>query len=451
MNTSTIAFIPLARTTFDINLANQITQSARNNLIDSGFTLLGPDNLITDIQTTKEIARELSTQTIDLLVIFQATFADSTMVTALAEEINDAPIYLWAVPEKRTGGRLRLNSLCGINLAGHALTLRNRQYDFTYAPADDHETIKKIKELSTASNIKRRLRKTQLGVVGEHPDGMDSCHLDEELLTRTFGITIHKISLDEVFKKARGIEDFELEKIRSNLGKRLTNLDELEQKPLNGTISVYKALKQIAEDKKLDGLAVRCWPEFFTEMGCAACGAMSLLSDGFNENIPIPCSCEADINGTITQLILQWCADEPAFGTDMVSMDFEDDSAVFWHCGLAPLSMSDPTVKAKGGIHSNRKVPLVMEFPLKPGKVTLARLSQATGELRLVIGSGEMLSSEPAFSGTSGVFRFRRHASQVFTTLMTEGLEHHVSLVYGEHLQTIQAFARLTNIPTLEL
>lgn len=32
------------------------------------------------------------------------------------------------------GGRLRLNSLCGINLAGHALMLRGISYEYVLAP-----------------------------------------------------------------------------------------------------------------------------------------------------------------------------------------------------------------------------------------------------------------------------------------------------------------------------
>ena len=77
---------------------------------------------------------------VDLTLVFQATFADSSMVTALVEGI-DAPLFLWAVPEPWTGGRLRLNSLCGINLAGHALTLRGRKFDYAYAQPQSMERL----------------------------------------------------------------------------------------------------------------------------------------------------------------------------------------------------------------------------------------------------------------------------------------------------------------------
>jgi hypothetical protein len=33
---------------------------------------------------------------------------------------STTPIAIWAVPEPRIGGRLRLNAYCGLNLAAHA-------------------------------------------------------------------------------------------------------------------------------------------------------------------------------------------------------------------------------------------------------------------------------------------------------------------------------------------
>jgi L-fucose isomerase-like protein len=451
-----IAFLPLARTTFDIPLAEEVTRQAHQALRSAGFDLYEAGKLITDLDTAQTIGRELSAEPVDLALVFQATFADSTMVTTLAEAI-DAPLFLWAIPEAFSGGRLRLNSLCGINLAGHALTLRNRDYAYAYAPSKDPETIGQIRSLAAAGRLRRQLHSARLGVVGEHPAGMDSCHLDAPLLEARLGVQIRRISLEEVFARARQIPQDRLADVRTALDARLDKLAELDQKPLAGSLSVYQALKEIALQEKLDGLAVRCWPEFFTELSCAACGAMSLLSDGFNGQSPIPCSCEADINGTVTQLILQWLAsadaqkEHPAFGTDIVAMDFEKDQIAIWHCGLAPLSMADPTVQPRGGIHSNRRVPLVMEFPLKPGQVTIARLSQATGELRLVLGLGEMIQSPPPFSGTSGVLRLEIPARQFFDQLLQQGLEHHISLVYGNYLASLAAFANLVNLPVLRL
>ena len=450
MDSLCIAFLPLIRTTFDVELAESMVFQARQALQANGFELIGPQVAITELSAAKAVAAELAASQVDLYVVFQATFADSTMVVALTENV-DVPVFLWAVPEPWTGKRLRLNSLCGINLAGHALTLRGKEYEYAYGTPDELEIINKIRVLATAGRLRRQLKSVHLGLVGEHPAGLDTCTLDAPTLERTFGIKVEKIDLSDVFRHAQRTVPETLDHIRSKLDAHVENLDELEQKPLRGTLSVYSALKEISEDEHLDGLAVRCWPEFFTEMGCAACGAMSMLSNGFDGTKPIPCSCEADINGTVTQLILQLLAGSPAFGTDMVGVNCEKNTVALWHCGLAPMSMADPNTPIRGGIHSNRKLPLVMDFALKPGEITFARVSMATGNPRIVLGKGEIVAEPKPFSGTSGTLRLEISGTQFLDYLMKEGLEHHISIVYGNYMESLVAFAKLARIPILKL
>lgn len=444
-----IAFLPLVRKTFDVPFAEEMIRQARAQLLAAGFTLWEPAEPVTDLDAAAGVVRDLANEPIDLVLIYQATFADSTMAVKLAEG-TDAPLFLWAIPEPWTGGRLRLNSLCGINLAGHALLLRHQKFAYAYGLPQDKTVIEKIGVLAAAGQLRRRLKTARLGVVGEHPDGFDSCHLDAPKLKEVFGVEVERITLDEVFARARATDAPVLSGIRVELDRHLNNLAELEQGPLNNTLSVYQALKEIALDKELDGLAVRCWPDFFVELDCAACGAMSMLSDGFGGVKPIPCGCEADINGTLTQLMLQWLSDTPAFGTDMVGVDVESDHIALWHCGLAPLSMADPNVQPQGGIHSNRMKPLIMDFPLKPGEVTVARVSQSTGLLRLVLGNGEIVAAPKPFSGTAGTLKLDCSGAHFLDLLMQEGLEHHVSFTYGNYFRELTAFADLIHLPVLQ-
>ncbi|MFC1878702.1 L-fucose/L-arabinose isomerase family protein [Chloroflexota bacterium] len=441
-----VAFLPIARTTFDLKFAKEGSDTAREYLLQMPVTLDGPAELITDLQSAERVALSLAVDPPDMLLIFQATFADSTMITALVEKI-DAPLLLWAVPEDHSGGRLRLNSLCGINLAAHALTRTGRSYETLFAAAGDPQILEKIHSLALAGRARNILRNTRLGRVGENPDGFETCLFDPGLISQIFGLEVAQFDLaKDIFPLARQIESNRIDAIQAQLNKKVTGLDELEPTATRGTLSIYAALQQVAQQQGLGGFAVRCWPEFFTEMGCAACGAMSMLSDEM-----IPCSCEADVNGTITQIILQSISEEPAFGTDMVSLDDERDALVVWHCGLAPLSMADPREPREVTIHSNRKLPLLFEFTLKPGPVTIARLTESSGEYRLVIGRGEIIQGPKSFSGTSGLLKFDRPAREILDVILTEGLEHHISITYGDHAETLIAFARLINIPILQL
>jgi L-fucose isomerase-like protein len=441
-----IGFIPIARPTFDTALAASVTEVARHALVSAGCTLHGPRDLVMDMAAALSAATELASRPLDLLVAFQASFADSTVVVELARALPHVPLLLWAIPEERTGGRLRLNSFCGINLGGHGLRRAGFKYDYVYsAPGDPAATAKAI-TLARAGRVKRRLSSAKIGRFGLNPDGFDPCSYDGDALAIRLGVEIDQHPLDEVFEGARLAANKEATAVLEQLGARLPNLAELDQPALRGTLGSYVTLQRLARERGYAGLAVRCWPEFFTELGSAACGAMSMLSDELT-----PCSCEADANGTVTQLMLQWLSDGPAFGTDMVGFDVEKNEAVLWHCGLAPLSMADPECQPRATIHSNRKLPLLMEFPLKPGRVTIARLSQATGEYRLVVARGEMLRAPMSFSGTSGVIRFDRPAGEVLDMIMAEGLDHHVSITYGDHVDALLALARLLDLPVLRL
>jgi len=442
---STIGFIPIARTTFDLPLASEMTDRVRQSLIRAGFILQGPEGLVTGAEEAEAASAEFAGKPIDLLLLLQATFADSTIALQTAEKV-DAPILLWGLPEERTGGRLRLNSFCGVNLAAHALRRANRLYDYIYAPPGEPAALGKIRILASAGKGRRRLRGARIGRIGEHPAGFDSCRFNPERLKARFGVEVVPFSLEQVFQGARRADAEKVAELFDRLTAKVDGLRELDGSAVRGTLSAYLALRRLAEENRLDGMGLRCWPQFFTDLKCAACGALSLLTEE-----RMPCSCEADINGTITQLILQTLSGGPAFGTDVVSFEAEANLAVVWHCGLAPLSMADPQVKPRGAIHSNRLLPLLMEFPLKPGRVTVARLSEAAGEYRLVVGAGEMLRAPLSFSGTAGALRFDRPAMEVADIIIREGLEHHAAITYGDVVAELLSLARILEMPVLRL
>lgn len=439
-----LGFAALARTTFDIELAAQVAARAREALSCLG-TLITHEGLLSCVEEADTVFAE-TTDPLDALVVFQATFSDSTLVVHLAEHVR-APIFLWAVPEERTGERLRLNSLCGINLAAHALKQRNIPFAWGYARPGDPDVLTRIRAWASAGRAYRTLAQQAVGLFGEPPLGFDSCEFDSELLNQALGTRVLRFSIAEIFKRAQeNIAQGMTVQLRHELSHVIPNLGSLDPIATEKTLGTYLALQQVAQETGCAAVAVRCWPEFFTQFGGAACGALSLL----NTN-GVPCSCEADVHGAISQLMLQAVSGEPTFGFDLVHVDTADNTAVVWHCGQAPLTMANPTHPVLGEVHSNRKLPLSMSFPLKPGRVTIARLSRHNAGLRLVLGGGEMLNAPPSFSGTSGVLRFDLPASEVLERILNEGIEHHLTLTYGDHIQALCDLAQMTRLPVFRL
>ena len=96
-------------------------------------------------------------------------------------------------------------------------------------------------------------------------------------------------------------------------------------------------------------------------------------------------------------------------------------------------------------------MPLLFEFPLRPGRVTFLRISQARGKTAAVIGGGELLARPMAFTGTSGVVRFDSRAEAVFSTIVDAALEHHMALAYGDHRAALEGAAAALGIPVIRL
>jgi L-fucose isomerase-like protein len=464
MSPARIGVVPLARPTFDVEFAEEVLGRALATLEQVDAELVGPRGLLFD---AAEAISTLRDEQLDLLLVLQVTFTDATITVALAEAIR-ARLALWAFPELRTGGRLRLNSFCGINLAAHALGKVGRTYDWLYRAPDDPDAIAELAHALAgrsrpsipmrpaedpggearrrAAEVRDRLAQTRLGLIGRHPDGCHTCEYDPARLADLTGVVVERFELSTVFAAAAAVPNKRAAALRAQAAKALAGVDDLDPDSLDRSLRLQAALEDLAEKRDLAGVSMRCWPECFTEYGAAACTPMAMLNDGGT-----PAACEADLYGNLTMLILQWLAGEPAFIADLVDLDVASDTGVFWHCGVAPLHTADPEAPRRATIHSNRLKPLLYEFPLKPGRVTIARLSQSQGDHKLVIGRGEMLRAPLAFAGTSGVVRLDRPAGEVLETVMGAGLEHHYGLVYGDVRSELQALAKELNLPIVDL
>lgn len=466
--TKTAAVLALGRSTFDVEFAEQMTAKAFDLLDRTGFDIAGPRELLFSPESAQQHLKTLPARRPDILLLLQMTFTDAA-VTAAAAEAFDCPAAIWAVPEPRLGGRLRLNALCGLNLAAHALGLRGREFGYLYADPDRPETLDSLKELlnggrrprpapasappaaaepsAAARRAVKALSKARIARIGRRPDGFDTCGCDEKTLKALTGAEVENLELNTLFDLAENIPEAAAAETRALAESRLKGLDKVDQGQLGRSLRLKNALDILREKGGYDAFALRCWPEAFTEYGGAVCGPVSMMSEQ-----RVPCACEADVHGAVTSLMLQAVAGAPAFQVDLVDLDQDDGTGVIWHCGQAPVSMADPEAPApEATVHTNRKMPLLYQFALKPGRVTLARFSRARGEIKLAVAGGEILRRPMAFTGTSGVVAYDAGPAAVLDKIMGAGLEHHTCMAYGDHRADLRAAAAELGVPVLDI
>ncbi len=441
-----VGILPLARPTFDVAFAGEKLAAMLGALDDwareGGHEIVGPRDLL--MQADPEALAQVAEA--DALLILQVTFTDAAFATRAATGFDGA-VAVWAVPEPRSGGRLRLNAFCGLNLLSHALGLNARPFTWAYGDAVDLDALFLGPVVTSKHGVASQVapvairRDLRIARIGERPDGFDTCAYDRAALSRLTGAEVTELALPDLFDRARALPSEAVEPYAAQAA-GLEGLEALDRGELDRSLRLAGALDALRAEHRFDAMAIRCWPETFTEYGGAVCGPVSMLGEART-----PCACEADVYGAVTQAILQDVADAPVFLADLVDMDGE--TGVVWHCGQAPASMAASAPGAT--VHTNRKQALLLEFPLKPGRVTLFRLSQARGREQVVIATGEMLDRPMAFTGTSGVVRFDRGADAVCADVMASGLEHHMALVYGDHAQALRGVAAGLGVDVLEL
>jgi L-fucose isomerase-like protein len=458
-----IGILPLGRPTFDVPFAEERLAAMLALLDRTGHEIAGPRALLFDADATESALAELREEGIDRLLILQVTFTDASMTVAAANATG-APLLIWAVPEPRLGGRLRLNAFCGLNLASHALGLNHVPFGWLYRePSEDAlpdveallagerpsgriDAAPEGEATEAGRAVAARVRGKRIARIGEHPVGFDTCAYSEDEIRALAGVEVDAFPLDTLFGTARAADAGAVAALRAEAATALTGLDAVDQDQLDRSLRLRRALDVIRQSGGYDAFAIRCWPETFTEYGGAVCGPAGMLGEA-----RVPCACEADVMGALTQIVLMEAAQAPVFLTDLVDMDTSDDTGVVWHCGQAPLLMRDPDVKPRATIHTNRKMPLLFEFPLKPGRVTLMRISRAFGETKMVIAGAEVLKRPMAFTGTSGVIRFDGGTAAALQRIVASGLEHHMALAYGDHRMLLRDTAAAMGLPVLEL
>ena len=235
--------IALARTTFDMEFAEETKNKAFAALDAASIATVGPRTLACDAEQAEAALAEIDAQGyIDLLLIVQITFTDASMTIEMARQ-SDVHVAIWGVPEPRIGGRLRLNSYCGINLAAHALGKAGINYRWLFSSPDAAGTKDELTRLAASSNgsqvsveqceyrandtadrVVEKLGGARVSVIGEHPAGFDTCEFDANELHELTGVSINQVKLNDAFEKARSAPAVRANAHRAEAAKSLAGL-----------------------------------------------------------------------------------------------------------------------------------------------------------------------------------------------------------------------------------
>lgn len=469
MTAPTVAVVATARPTFDVERAQALHRGARDLLTRLGARLVGPEELV---MTPKQVAAagELIGGA-DLVVNVCASFSDALAAQQLYRDL-DAPVLLWAFREPgRPGDRLRLNSLCGANLFAHAIVRDGGSVRLVYGDPDEAAVADVLTaalrgDLPTATPLPtttgdrarpeavratlEQLRGARIGIVGDPPTGFTPSEFDAELLQRVLGISVQRIEVEQVFSTARGALDAEVDAELADATRQRPTLATIDTEHQRRFAAVTTSLRGWGRQAELSALAVRCWPEFPTELGVCPCSSLSRLADE-----GLPTACERDVYGSATMLLIEALGGGTTYLVDTVELDADAGLVRLWHCGSAATALAADPAAATQSVHCNRRIGVAGDFPLATGPVVLARLTEdVTGTggsgLRLALASGESVPETNRFQGNTAAVRVHGDATALVHGLVEGGFPHHTVLAWTDVRPELRAAADLLDIPVTE-
>ncbi|PRO65851.1 sulfoquinovose isomerase [Alkalicoccus urumqiensis] len=439
----TVLYLPIARKTFNTDVADTLRQETEE-LLQETVELISPMELMTSPDDLDAFLQDVSSPP-DAIVYQSLTFADGEFIQAAVDRYS-IPVIVWSVREPEVGGRLQLNSLTGGNSTSHVLRSNSHPYSFLFGNPDEAAVQERLGSLFRVMDTVKQVKSLNIGVIGEHPPGFYFSGTDTGELHDVFGAKVTTVDLYDAFARAKDVpEERWLPEVETAEKQVLTlNRDDA---TVQRFAQFTSAMREYIAEENLSALAIRCWPDFFNELGAAACSTLSHLTEE-----SMVSACESDIHGALSMFILnRLSAGRAPYLGDMVHVNEENNALVFWHCGAGAYSLAREATGAQPGVHPNRKLGFTMEFGLKAGEVTLFRVGHTPEGYRLLVFKGEALDVPQRFNGTTVEIGLKQPVHSVMQELMEEGFEPHYALVHADVTKEIREIGRLFNLPVVEI
>ena len=266
-------------------------------------------------------------QNLDALILCSGTFHLGHLTLILEQKVKK-PLYLWTLPEAPyNGGKIRYNSMVGLHLDGANLAKMGIK-NFSYSISDtvDPHWIDAIR-------MCRAMKCLTIGMVGARAQGFYDLAIDEPPFLQASGVILEHYTLESFY--GQKVSDTDIAEFKKEFTAIFEDISEMSEDQMHLISKLAASAKKFMDTNNLKVVTVRNWPEFGPAYGVSPCAVMSLLqTKGY---IMTP---EGDTQMALTMYLNKIAGAEDPFCADF-SQIFDDNTALLWHGGDAPYTLSD--------------------------------------------------------------------------------------------------------------
>jgi L-arabinose isomerase len=130
---------------------------------------------------------------------------------------------------------------------------------------------------------------------------------------------------------------------------------------------------------------------------------------------------------------------------DFSQVDFENDYALLWHCGVAPCNLWDGKCECTMDTYFAGGKGVTAGFVMKSGPISIMRIDLVGNHFRIFLQEGEAVPMEKLLKGTYMKAIFAEPVRQVIDKIIKHGIVHHTSVVYGSYVKPFKILAKIKN------
>lgn len=463
---------------FNPEAKNQSEQSLRNyfqELIDSG--VIASDSLVRGrlfhIHDANKAADDFAAACVDLVVIANIAFPNGHVFTTVATHphLYKVPLALIAEPEYESDD-WTMNAWCGVIMNNYVAKQIGRPIAAIPGRFDSPEFRTAFERLVKVTATIKFLRNDLLGRFGEAPGGFHCASGNQLAFLSTFGTKVDTVDESAVAHtaktgKAKGYlgevtfteDDVKKTAEEMKAGCKVTATDEM----VEHAARQYHAFKAIIEANGFTSAAIRCWPEYQSEiLGGALCATMGLL---LANGVVTAASCESDWPTTVAQTMSTLLSGRPAACLDWVNYTGGSDIIQLGHCGVGiPGQMAGKSACGCGcngtcealDIHPvARQAGVTTVGPAHVGqyeygkKTGVALMQGADGRFKLLVFTGENTPETDKKMRYSAADIKVEDYKELNRLILDYGFPHHLAMAFGDISEELKMLCEFLDVDFL--
>lgn len=408
--------------------------------------------MIDTIALSSQAGRRFKENDVDIVFCQAMTYATSDNLVPAVKDL-DVPVILFNVQEEKALDFKNVKNLDdwlghGCTCAGLAeLTAMLRRYEkrfdiVTGYLTNDEVVDNEIDKWIKAAEVRRKLKTSNIGLLGRQYMGMMDLYVDENAVMKQFGIMTRFLLWEDVLDYADEVSEQDLEKNINKLQETFEIPAGVSDEEIRNVAKMYGGYKKMVEKNNLCILA----NHFEKQMVGKEFDLMAALNPAHTVLIKegIACTVEGDIKGALAMTMLKTVGGSANL-TELYSMDFYDDACIIGHSGASDPDISDekPILKTTSVFHGKSGKGFTTQAIPREGDITMLALTmEADGTFKMVAAEGKVQNGEILNLGdTNCRVKFNMPMREFVNKWSKEGPSHHGVMGSGSHVKELEAVA----------